>query len=120
MILFAQRKNPALVFTQEVKAPDVFTPFGNGVRVVVKFGDDGSQVVEDNSGILLWGRRGRQMVHMTTRSIEGSLNKPQPLMSVTAELIPMDQQVCRILRRMQNDAPVVSLTLLVLMLLERA
>ena len=53
---FAQRKNPALVFTQEVKAPDVFTPFGNGVRVV-KFGDDGSQVVEDNSGILLWGRR---------------------------------------------------------------
>ncbi len=38
-----------------MKASDAFTPFGNSVQVV-KYGDDGSQVVIDNSGMLLWGR----------------------------------------------------------------
>ncbi|MGB2402349.1 MAG: BACON domain-containing protein [Akkermansiaceae bacterium] len=50
-----QTKNLALLSTDEVKAPAVFTPFGNSVQVL-KYGDDGSQVVIDNSGILLWGR----------------------------------------------------------------
>lgn len=42
--------------TDEVIASAAFTPFGNSVQVV-KYGDDGSQVVVDNSGILLWGRQ---------------------------------------------------------------
>ena len=50
-----QTKEVKSLFTAEVKAPDIFTPFGNGVRVR-KFGDDGSQIVEDNSGVFLWGR----------------------------------------------------------------
>ena len=50
-----QTNIPVLTSTDEVKSPETFTPFGNSVQVV-KFGDDGSQVVIDNSGILLWGR----------------------------------------------------------------
>ena len=50
-----QTKNLALLSTNEVKSSDAFTPFGNSVQVV-KYGDDGAQVVIDNSGILLWGR----------------------------------------------------------------
>ena len=50
-----QTKNLIPLSTDVVKASDVFTPFGNSVQVV-KYGDDGSQVVIDNSGVLLWGR----------------------------------------------------------------
>ena len=55
-----------------VKASDAFTPFGNSVQVV-KYGDDGSQVVIDNSGMLLWGRSTDEWIYILP--IEGDLNK---------------------------------------------
>ena len=40
---------------QAISIDEAFAPWANGVRVV-KFGDDGSQIITDNSGLLLWGR----------------------------------------------------------------
>jgi len=46
-------KNAEFVRDQNVSIPDAFTPFGNTLAVA-KFGDDGSSVITDLSGVLIW------------------------------------------------------------------
>ena len=45
--------NPVIISSQEVPIPEGFSPFANSFEIN-KFGDDGSFVVKDDSGVLLW------------------------------------------------------------------
>ncbi|MBT8037576.1 MAG: hypothetical protein KJO21_08535 [Verrucomicrobiae bacterium] len=51
-----QYKRIQFLRDDEVNISDSFTPFGNSLNVA-KFGDDGSRVMVDLSGLLLWGNK---------------------------------------------------------------